>query len=72
MGPSGWRVRRWRARSRRTCSTSGGEALLNPAEVLGLAGKDSRAELEQALALYERKGNLVMAERTRSQLAANA
>jgi hypothetical protein len=38
------------------------------AEVLALAGKDARPELEQALALYERKGNLVMAERVRSML----
>jgi hypothetical protein len=29
----------------------------------------ARAELDRALALYERKGNLVMAERTRSSLA---
>jgi hypothetical protein len=43
-------------------------ALLGLAEVLALAGKDGRAELEQALALYERKGNLVMAERVRSTL----
>jgi tetratricopeptide (TPR) repeat protein len=49
-----------------------GEALLALAEVLALAGKDSRPELEQALALYERKGNLVMAERVRAQLAAAA
>jgi hypothetical protein len=39
------------------------------AEVLALAGKDSRQELERALALYEQKGNLVMAERTREKLA---
>ncbi|MBA3428626.1 MAG: hypothetical protein H0U07_08660 [Actinobacteria bacterium] len=45
------------------------DALLDLAEVLALAGQDARAELEQALALYERKGNLVMAERTRSRLA---
>jgi len=44
------------------------DALLDLAEVLALAGQDARAELEQALALYERKGNLVMAERTRSRL----
>jgi len=31
--------------------------------------RDPRAELEQALALYERTGNLVMAKRTRSRLA---
>jgi class 3 adenylate cyclase/tetratricopeptide (TPR) repeat protein len=43
-----------------------GDALLELAHVLKLAGKDARAELEQALALYERKGNLVMAERTRA------
>jgi tetratricopeptide (TPR) repeat protein len=46
-----------------------GDALIDLAEVLGLAGRDAQAELEQALALYERKGNLVMAERTRSKLA---
>ena len=46
-----------------------GDALLDLAEVLALAGQDARAELGQALALYERKGNLVMAERTRSRLA---
>ncbi|MEJ7792197.1 MAG: AAA family ATPase [Gaiellaceae bacterium] len=45
------------------------DALLDLAEVLALAGQDARAELEQAFALYERKGNLVMAERTRSRLA---
>jgi class 3 adenylate cyclase/tetratricopeptide (TPR) repeat protein len=45
------------------------DALIDLAEVLTLAGQDARAELEQALALYERKGNLVMAERTRSSLA---
>ena len=44
-------------------------ALVDLAEVLALAGQDGRGELEQALALYERKGNLVMAERTRSGLA---
>jgi hypothetical protein len=37
--------------------------------LLALAGRDARQELEHALALYERKGNLVMAERTRSRLA---
>ena len=45
------------------------DALLDLAGVLALAGQDARAELEQAFALYERKGNLVMAERTRSRLA---
>ena len=43
-------------------------ALLDLAEVLTLGGRDARAELEDALALYERKGNLVMAERTRARL----
>ena len=42
-----------------------GDALLDLAEVLALAGRDPRAELEEALTLYEQKGNLVMAERTR-------
>ena len=45
------------------------DALVELADVLALAGRNARAELEQALALYERKGNLVMAERTRSRLA---
>jgi len=45
-----------------------GDALLDLAEVRMLAGRDARAVLEQALALYERKGNVVMAERTRSRL----
>jgi class 3 adenylate cyclase len=44
-------------------------ALLDLADVLALAGQDARAELDEALALYVRKGNLVMAERTRSRLA---
>jgi tetratricopeptide (TPR) repeat protein len=45
------------------------DALLDLAEVLALGGRDARAELDRALVLYERKGNLVMAERTRSRLA---
>ena len=45
------------------------DALIDLAEVLALAGQDVRAELQQALALYERKGNLVMGERIRSRLA---
>jgi hypothetical protein len=44
-------------------------ALVDLADVLELAGQDARPELERALALYEQKGNLVMAERTRSRLA---
>jgi class 3 adenylate cyclase/tetratricopeptide (TPR) repeat protein len=44
------------------------DALVDLAEVLALAGRDARAELDGALSLYERKGNLVMAERTRSRL----
>jgi ATP/maltotriose-dependent transcriptional regulator MalT len=40
-------------------------ALVDLAEVLVLGGRSPRAELEGALALYDRKGNLVMAERTR-------
>ncbi|HEX9416009.1 MAG TPA: hypothetical protein VF895_04815 [Gaiellaceae bacterium] len=40
------------------------------AEVLSLAGRPQEAAeaLEQALARYERKGNLVMAGRTRERL----
>jgi tetratricopeptide (TPR) repeat protein len=45
------------------------DALIDLAEVLALAGRDARAELDRALALYDLKGNLVMAERTRSRLA---
>ena len=40
-------------------------ALIDLAEVHALAGQDARAALE----LYEHKGNLVLAERTRSRLA---
>jgi hypothetical protein len=36
--------------------------------VLALTRSDGRLELEKAVALYERKGNLVMAERVRSML----
>jgi hypothetical protein len=41
------------------------DALIDLAEVLALASQDPQAELDRALALYERKGNLVMSERTR-------
>jgi len=44
------------------------DALLDLAEVLALAGEDAQSALEGALALYEGKGNLVMAERTRASL----
>jgi tetratricopeptide (TPR) repeat protein len=46
------------------------DALLDLAYVLALTGKDGRPELERALALYEQKGNLVMAERTRARISA--
>ena len=48
-----------------------GDAHGDLAEVLLLAGKpaEAAAALEQALERYERKGNLVMAERTRTRLA---
>jgi hypothetical protein len=45
------------------------DALVDLAEVLTLAGQNAQAELDRALALYERDGNLVMAERTRSTQA---
>jgi tetratricopeptide (TPR) repeat protein len=46
------------------------KALTDLADVLELAGRreEAAAAVEQALALYERKGNLVMAERTRKLL----
>jgi hypothetical protein len=46
--------------------------LLDRADIRALAGHrapDTVVDLEQALELYERKGNLVMAERTRARLA---
>ena len=45
------------------------EALMDLAEVLELAGKPDQAaaSIDQALALYERKGNIVMAERARAR-----
>jgi tetratricopeptide (TPR) repeat protein len=47
------------------------QAVADLAEVLRLAGRreEAAAEVEKALALYERKGNLVMAERARARLA---
>ena len=49
-----------------------GDAYADLAEVLLLAGKrrEAAAALEQALGRYERKGNLVMAGRTRARLEA--
>ena len=49
-----------------------GDANADLAEVLLLGGKagEAAAALEQALDRYERKGNLVMARRTRDRLAA--
>jgi tetratricopeptide (TPR) repeat protein len=51
-----------------------GDANADLGEVLLLSGKagDAAAALEQALDRYERKGNLVMAGRTRHRLAAAA
>ena len=51
-----------------------GDAYADLAEVLLLGGKadEAAAALEQALDRYERKGNLVMAQRTRDRLAASA
>jgi class 3 adenylate cyclase/tetratricopeptide (TPR) repeat protein len=51
---------------------SQGDAHADLAEVLSLAGRAEEAAeaLEHALARYERKGNLVMAGRTRERLAA--
>jgi tetratricopeptide (TPR) repeat protein len=48
------------------------EVLRDRADVFALAGRhdpDAARDLEQALELYAQKGNLVMAERTRSRLA---
>ena len=51
-----------------------GDANADLAEVLLLGGKngEATAALEHALDRYERKGNLVMARRTRDRLAAAA
>jgi tetratricopeptide (TPR) repeat protein len=51
-----------------------GDAFSDLAEVLSAAGKEdeSAAALGQALDRYERKKNLVMAERVREQLAATS
>jgi tetratricopeptide (TPR) repeat protein len=49
-----------------------GDAYADLGEVLALGGREKEAveALEEALARYERKGNLVMAERTRLRLDA--
>jgi hypothetical protein len=49
--------------------SSQGDSRIDLAEVLERAGKDPRGPLEEALDRYERKGNLVMADRTRERLA---
>jgi hypothetical protein len=49
---------------RRAARVPGGRRLLARQPVA-----EATADIEQALALYERKGNLVMAERTRSRCA---
>jgi class 3 adenylate cyclase/tetratricopeptide (TPR) repeat protein len=48
-----------------------GDALIDLAEVLGAAGRpdEARAVVEHALALYERKGNLVSVARARAALS---
>jgi ATP/maltotriose-dependent transcriptional regulator MalT len=48
-----------------------GRALADLAEVLVLSGRadDGAAQLERALALYERKGNVVLAAKARHRLA---
>ena len=50
-----------------------GDAYADLAEVLLLGGKaeEAAAALERALDRYERKGNLVMAQRMRDRLAAS-
>jgi len=50
---------------------SHGDALVDLAEVLELARRreEAAAEVEKALALYKRKGNLVMTERAQARLA---
>ncbi len=44
------------------------DALFDLGDALELAGEDPRAEFEQALERYERKGIVVMAERVRERL----
>jgi hypothetical protein len=52
---------------RRTCSICRAKRCSRSRRCWRSPGR-TRPELEQALALYERKGNLVMAERVRSML----
>ncbi len=68
--PSSSPAKRSRSRKRRTCSTSTATPSRTSAEVYALAGRteDAREQLEQALVLYERKGNLVAAGRARGRL----
>jgi alkanesulfonate monooxygenase SsuD/methylene tetrahydromethanopterin reductase-like flavin-dependent oxidoreductase (luciferase family) len=49
-----------------------GDTLVDLAEILSLAGRpaEAAAALDEAVALYERKGNVVSASRARSALAA--
>jgi hypothetical protein len=56
------------------CLNWQGDAYADLAEVLQLSSKadEASAALEQPLERYERKGNLVMARRTRDRLAAAA
>jgi hypothetical protein len=51
------------------CDVVGSTALGKPGRHAPGGRSGRRPELEHALALYEQKGNLVMAERTRAQLA---
>ena len=63
------RARGGRARRRDGHAERARRRAARPRRGARACGQDARAELEQALALYERKGNLVMAERTRSRVA---
>ena len=66
------RMRRSRSATRPTCSTDTETPYADLAEVLVLGEKhdEAIAALEQALARYERKGNLVSGASARERLAA--
>ncbi len=70
--PRCWPEKRWRSRTRRTSRCCAADALMDLAEVLRIAGRDAESGpfVEQALELYEQKGNVVAAAKARRILDA--